>query len=188
MKSLLSLILLFNVFITSAQIELVTCKVEKYTDQFGKLTSTPIFKQNWLNDSTLIIETVAFLNSIGVHDPRIEKYGPFLSLEFDQSIKDTINNEIVLINADGLECFYINWEITGVTKDSDFIIIQNRQISSDQKKRRLGRLLKSYELDRDNWTCYIKNTIDRKGLKQGWHEIKYDDHTAMIRYRNGIKY
>ena len=81
--TILMTLLLFYAYNVHGQIQLIDIKTSK-CGQDG-MCFKPIYKETWLNDSIIQIETTAGANCIGVYNPRIAKFGPLLFLLFDQS-------------------------------------------------------------------------------------------------------
>lgn len=84
-KSLFVLILFIcGATISNGQIQLQSIKISDCCQSFDAFTFKPIYKQVWVNNSILQIETESLANCIGVNNPRIKTYGPLLWLEFDE--------------------------------------------------------------------------------------------------------
>jgi hypothetical protein len=154
-------------------------------------TNKRIYEQTWLNDSILQIKTTASANCIGVHNPRLRIYGPLLSLEFDEFKIDTTLYEIThkkdnYLVADCNCVYQIVWKISGLHKNDNFILLLNDQLESEYKKNNLDKLLSSYHIETNNsHYAFLRNAIDKSGLKQGIQIFRENNITSLIKYLDG---
>lgn len=169
-------LLLFYAYNVHGQIQLIDIKTSK-CGQDG-MGFKPIYKENWLNDSILQIETTASANCIGVYNPRIATFGPLLFLIFDECRPDGLVADCV--------CVYQNtWKIKGIKKKDKYILVLNGQVSSDYNKNLLNALLSSYYIDNNKTYFYLRNAVDKNGCKQGYQEFKGHNKTSYKVYKNG---
>jgi hypothetical protein len=184
-KKFILLILLINIGLNCfAQIQLLNIEYNECDKNIDPYQFKPIYKQLWLNDSTLQIKTRATSNCIGIYNPRINQHGPLVSLEFDEYKLDTISNKVERIAAD-CNCVYcVIWVLGGIKKDSDFIVILNDQISINQDLKTLDRLLKSYKIDDHSSYYYLRDVIDLNGFRQGIQVFRENNVTSLIPYNN----
>ena len=189
-KKIIVLILLITfTYSIKGQIQLLNVKPSECDHSCE--TKKRIYEQEWLNDSILQIRTTASANCIGVHNPRLKIYGPLLSLEFDEFEIDTTVNEIThkrdkYLVAD-CNCIYeIVWEIIGLHKKDNFILLLNEQLESDYKKNKLDELLSSYQIETNNSSyAFLRNAIDKSGLKQGIQTFRENNITSLLKYHDG---
>jgi hypothetical protein len=136
----------------------------------------PIYKQTWLNDQVLEIQTLASANCAGIHNPRMEIIGPFIYLSYD-----------FRMDADCICVFGITWRIEGLKKGSKKIILLNGVISSNYNKKVLDSSLRKYRID-DNVNYFnLYDAIDKKGLKQGLQTFENEKGTWYKLYKDGIE-
>ena len=174
----------------SAQMQLL--KTDSIKCLYEDYNFKPIFEQNWINDTTLQIKTTAQTNCIGVYNPRIRLRGPLLNLEFDSFKTDTAISPITHRRGEQIvascNCVYqIIWQIKGRNKKDEYIVLLNGEISRDYKKSLLDRLLRDYYIEDNIKKFYLRNVIDKKGQKQGYHLNRIDKRTELELYSNGIK-
>ena len=187
---LIQFILLFFTCNLSAQIQLLkTDSIKCLYEDYG---FKPLFEQNWINDTTLQIKTTAQTNCIGVYNPRVKLRGPLLNLEFDNFQIDTTMSPITHKIGDHMVancvCVYqIIWQIKGIKKNEKHIVLLNGQISRNYKKSLLDRLLRDYYIENDKKYFYLRNAIDKKGQKQGYHLNRIDKRTEIELYSDGVK-
>jgi hypothetical protein len=171
-------LLLFYAYNVHGQIQLIDIKSSNCSqDGIG---FKPIYKEIWLNDSILQIETIASANCIGVYNPRIKTFGPLLFLMFDEF--DGLGHV-----ADCVCVYQITWKIKGIKKKDKHILLLNGQISSDYNTKLLNSLLSSYYIENNKTYFYLRNAIDKNGWKQGRHEFKGQNGTSSKIYKNGIE-
>lgn len=182
-----------------AQATIVNGQVQLQSIQFAGCHSSsnvfevkPIYKQVWVNDSILQIETVASANCIGVNNPRVKTHGPLLWLEFDEFKIDTgispFTHKRGELKVADCNCIYrITWVIKGVKKEVDYIVVLNRQISSDYNKELLDKLLSKYEIYNKVTYFFLRNAIDKNGWMQGI-QIFEDETTRSYKvFHDGVE-
>ena len=192
-KSLFILILLLSYRCNvNGQIQLVDVKPSECNNSCDR--SKRIYEEAWLNDSILQIQTVASSNCIGVYHPRLESHGSLLCLVFDDFLVDSIINPSTqkktgLQKVASCTCVYqITWLIKGLNKGTNHILLLNGQLASDYSKKTLNELLNSYQIEYLRSDCaYLRNAIDKRGLKQGVHIIKASDVCTQKIYHEGIE-
>ena len=194
-KSLFILIVLVcESTISNGQVQLQSIKISDCKNCFNAYTLKAIYKQVWLNDSILEIETTASANCIGVYNPRIKTHGPLLWLEFDEFKVDTCISPFTHKRGEHIEAncicvFQITWTIRVMKKGTDYILLLNRQMSSDYNKELLDKLLSKYEIEDNVKYFFLRNAIDKKGLKQGIQNFRNesDGLTYDKLYHDGVE-
>jgi hypothetical protein len=142
-----------------------------------------IYERTWLNDSILQIRTTASANCIGVHNPRIKLYGPLLSLEFDEF--ETAPNDTHAA-ADCNCVFQIVWKIKGLNIKNKFTPLLNGQLESDYQKKHIDDILENYTIETHNSTyAFLRNAIDKNGLRQGIHTLSENNITTFKLFIDG---
>ena len=186
-KKIIVLILILTfTYNLKGQIQLLNVKPSEcdHSCEFNKR----IYDQTWLNDSILQIRTTASANCIGVHNPRLKMYGPILELEFDEFMIDsTVNPKTgkkdFMVAYDCICVFQITWDIKGLNKKDEYILLLNGRHSSDFKGNEVNELLRNYQIINRNLNYdSLTNRIDKDGLTQDIQTFEKNNATTIKVY------
>lgn len=151
------------------QIQLLNIDVSECDKTVDLIDFKPIYKQVWINDSVLQIQTKTVSNCVGVYRPKINQFGPLIYLSYNDFADDLSYEKCICI-------FCITWNILNL-KHSDTFVLLNGEMSSDYDKKKLENLVTNYEIiDRR-----LINVVDKNGLRQGFQSFDSSF------YKNGLK-
>jgi hypothetical protein len=175
----------------SGQIKLASAKSLGCDKTYDAYNLKPIFKEIWLNDSILQVQTTASSNCAGVQNLRLETFGPLVCLNFGEygivtKLDLDTHKEVTRTYVANCNCvFIITWTITGITKNSKYILLLNGKLAGDYNRDLLEEIFFSYQIDYSGSTYYLKNVVDNKGLSQGIHTFTEGNVTRSKIYRDG---
>jgi len=178
----------------NGQIKLLSVKPSDCTNSYDAYGFKAIYKQTWLNDKILQVHTTASANCIGIHNPRIKLLGPLVYLKFDEFASSTIidpkTHKKVMSTPLVADCncvYEITWEIKGLKKGTNYIILLNGQISSDYNKQLLDLSLSNYRIDDNVNYFHLYDAVDKKELKQGLQTFRDSNGIRIELYQDGKK-
>lgn len=195
-KHFRSLILLILFLSTThdliGQIKLLSVKTSDCNNSYDAYGFKTIYKQTWLNDEILQVQTTASANCIGIHNPRIKLLGPLVYLKFDEFessiIIDPKTHKKVMSTPLVADCncvYEITWEIKELKKGVNYIILLNGQISSNYNKQLLDLMLSNYRIDDNVNYFHLYDVVDKNGLKQGLHTFRDSNSMKIEFYQDG---
>jgi len=175
----------------NGQIKLTSAKSSGCDKTYDAYNLKPIFKETWLKDSILQVQTIASSNCAGVQNLRLETFGPLVCLNFDgygiiTKLDLETHKEVTRTYVADCNCvFVVTWKITGITKSSKYILLLNGQLAGDYDRNILDELLFSYQIEYMGSSYYLKNAVDRNGLNQGIQTFTEGNATRLKIYRDG---
>lgn len=182
-KLLFPILLIVMIFTCNLSAQIKLLKVDSIKCINQDYDFKPVFVENWINNDILQIKTTSLINCIGVNSPRVKLRGPLLNLEFNDFMIE--NKTEIRVEADCSCVYQIIWQISGLNKKNKYIVLLNGLISSDYKKSCLDSLLTNYDIDKI-YHFQLRNVIDKKGQKQGYHLSQIDNQKVRQEYLNGI--